>query len=354
MYAYLTYTMRPDGHQPLNNDSDRDDLKPRVLKAANKFDRPEWQWVATNGEQGIAPEKGPSLTYPWAGIHVMRNGWDKEADWSFFETGPYGTGHQHRDKLHVSVSAFGKDLLVDSGRYTHKDYFNFDPASWRGYFRSSYSHNVILVDGNGQKAGPVRAKDPLVEGIDYVHRPLYDYVHGKFEDGYENVEGNAVHSRSVMYVKNKYWVVLDYFETDRPRNIEVLWHYAPEYQPVVVGREVVSNDVGRPNLRIVPIGDVSWDVTMVKGQEQPVKQGWYSAVFGEKIPIATAVYTANIQKSTLFAWVLQPSKGVVPQIATQMKRVDEGVELTVTEENNHKIKVTLPVNADISKVTLNL
>jgi hypothetical protein len=30
MYDYMAYSMRPDGHQPLNNDSDREDLRPRI------------------------------------------------------------------------------------------------------------------------------------------------------------------------------------------------------------------------------------------------------------------------------------------------------------------------------------
>jgi hypothetical protein len=144
----------------------------------------------------------------------MRSGWNRDSDWSFFDTGPYGTGHQHRDKLHLSINAFGKDLLVDGGWYTHKDYFNFDPASWRGYFRSSYSHNVILVDGNGQMEGPLRSDFPLVKDEDYLHNPLYDYAFGSFDSGFEKVVGKALHSRSVMYVEGEYWVVLGHFNTD--------------------------------------------------------------------------------------------------------------------------------------------
>src|SRR5690606_25840300 len=102
----------------------------------------------------------------------------------------YGTGHQHRDMLHLSVSAFGKDLLVDGGRYTHQDYFSFDPTIWRGYFRSSFSHNVILIDGHGQKEGPLRTDTPLQENVHYRLDKSYDYITGKFIQGFENVEGD--------------------------------------------------------------------------------------------------------------------------------------------------------------------
>ncbi len=195
IYNYLAYCMRPDGHQPSNGDSDREDLRERVLYAARKYSRPDWIWIATNGKEGDYPKSGSSITFPWAGIHIMRSGWNKNAEWSFFDTGAYGTGHQHGDKLHISVAAFGKDLLVDGGRYTHKDYFSFDPTIWRGYFRSSFSHNIILVDGNGQKEGDTRAQSALVENSDYIHNPNFDYAYGVFSDGYENVNGKVIHSR---------------------------------------------------------------------------------------------------------------------------------------------------------------
>jgi len=350
MYDYLAYSMRPDGHQPLNNDSDRDDLKPRILTAAEKFGRPDWQWITTNGKLGSSPTRNPSVTFPWAGIHIMRNGWNRDSDWSFFDAGPYGTGHQHRDMLHLSINAFGKDILVDGGRYTHKDYFNFDPSFWRGYFRSSYSHNVILVDGNGQKEGPLRAESPLVENQDFIHAPLYDYAFGTFEDGFENIEGDVVHSRSVMYLKGKYWIVLDHFETDRPHNIQALWHYAPDNIVSIDGIESVSSNKNAPNLRIVPVGNIPWDVEIIEGQEKPVIQGWYSSVFGEKVTNPTMVYSANISQSSTFAWVMVPSRTEVAKVKVKMNVKDDLANITISNPNDSDINITMPLEKNLRKV----
>jgi len=350
MYDYLAYSMRPDGHQPLNNDSDRDDLKPRMLTAAKKFDRPDWQWITTNGKLGASPTRNPSITFPWVGIHIMRNGWNRDSDWSFFDAGPYGTGHQHRDMLHLSINAFGKDMLVDGGRYTHKDYFNFDPAFWRGYFRSSYSHNVLLVDGNGQKAGPERAETPLVENQDYIHAPLYDYAFGTFADGFEKTEGEVVHSRSVMYLKGKYWVVLDDFKSDRPHTVEALWHYAPGNKVSIEGIESVSTNDNEPNLRIVPVGNIPWDVEIIEGQEKPVIQGWYSSVFGEKVTNPTMVYSANIAKSSSFAWVMVPSSGAVAKVRVKMTEKNGVANITISHPADGDVTITMPIEKDPSKV----
>ncbi len=350
MYNYLAYSMRPDGHQPLNSDSDREDLRPRVLTAANKFNRPDWQWIATNGNLGVIPKAGPSVTFPWAGIHVMRSSWGDQAAWSFFDNGPYGTGHQHRDKLHLSVAAFGKDLLVDGGRFTHQDYFSFDPAVWRGYFRSSFSHNVILVDGNGQKAGATRAKAPLVEGEDFVHREEYDYAFGSFLDGFENVKGTVSHSRSVLYLHDKYWVVLDHIDTEQQRKLQVLWHYAPDCEVVLDGNNVTSANKENANLRIVPSGNVNWEMEIVKGQEEPFKQGWYSANYGSREPNPTVIYSADITGSTTFVWVLIPATGLVPKTNTQFKEHGGMVTLTITNEGEAPINIDLPVKKNTSKV----
>lgn len=352
MYEYLAYSMRPDGHQPLNNDSDRDDLKSRILAAAIKFDRPDWEWIATNGKSGILPEIQPTVTFPWAGIHIMRNGWHQNAQWSFFDVGPYGTGHQHRDMLHLSVHAFGKDLLVDGGRYTHKDYFNFDPAFWRGYFRSSFSHNVILVDNKGQKPGPLRMKSPLLENKDYLRHDLYDYASGTFGNGYETIEGEAEHTRSVLYIRNKYWLVLDHFKTDRPRKLQVLWHYAPDYDVILEGNEAVSINENEANLRIVPIGDTQWETEIIKGQEKPFIQGWYSAEFGVKVPNPTIVYTTEISGSTTFAWLLVPAKEMVPKIKAEIQITGSIATLSIEKNGDTRVHISLPIEKNPSKVQI--
>lgn len=345
MYNYLAYAMRPDGHQPLNNDSDREDLRPRVLAAAKKFNRQDWEWIATNGEKGTRPEGLPSTVFPWAGIHVMRNGWDRQSHWTFFDTGPFGTGHQHADMLHLSISAYGRDLLVDGGRYTHEDYFSFDPRIWRGYFRSSFSHNVILVDGGGQKAGPLTSKSPLQEGTDFQTTAEYDYARGTFANGYEGVEGQVEHTRAVLYVKDKMWVVVDHIDADQPRTLQALWHYSPESLVNIEKGTTVSTNPGAGNLRIIPVGMKITKTDIVKGKTEPVIQGWYSKEYGKKEASPTAIYALSAEgPATTFAWVLLPAFGRVPE--ARVKLVDEeenGLRLRISVAGDQPIEVFVPV-----------
>jgi hypothetical protein len=350
MYNYLAFCMRPDGHQPLNSDSDREDLRERVVAAATKYGRPDWVWVATNGQWGVEPQTGPSLTFPWAGIHIMRSGWEANAGWSFFDNGPYGTGHQHRDKLHLSIAAYGKDLLVDGGRYTHQDYFSFDPSVWRGYFRSSYAHNVILVDGNGQRAGATMATAPLVDGRDYIHRPGFDYAYGVFTDGFEEVEGIAVHIRSVLYIQDRLWLVLDQIKSDQPRELQALWHYAPGCEVIMDGIEAVSVNRTGANLRIMPIGMVNWKAEIINGQEEPVKQGWYSGTYGVKEPNPTVVYTTTTTGSVTFAWLIVAANGEVPKFSVEYLEKWGLFSASVSQGDQYRYDITMPFEKDVSKV----
>ncbi|HXV13528.1 MAG TPA: alginate lyase family protein, partial [Candidatus Krumholzibacteria bacterium] len=221
MWTYLAYTLRPDGTSPQNNDSDRSDIREKLTAAAMTYDRPDWSYIASNGREGNRPRIGPSVTFPWAGHAVMRNGWGADAHWAFFDAGPFGVAHQHRDKLHLSIDAFGRPLLVDTGRFTYSE------GPQRDYFAGSAGHNVLLIDGAGQNKTPERAQRPMPGG-DYGSTAELDFARGIFDAGFSGTKGRAVHTRTVVYIKDRFWIVADRVETDRSRTVEALWHFAPD------------------------------------------------------------------------------------------------------------------------------
>ncbi len=339
MWSYLALTMRPDGTTPENNDAERRDIREKLLAAARTYDRPDWIYIATNGASGVIPAAGPSVTFPWAGHAVMRSGWQADAHWSFFDIGPFGTAHQHRDKLHLSIDAFGRALLVDAGRY------NYQRGPVRDYFTGSAAHNVVRIDGRDQKPTAERANDPVATS-EYGTMPEWDYARGMFNSGYEGVRGQAIHTRAVIYVRDRFWVVADRVETDRPREIEALWHFAPDCSLTLDGRTAVTVDEGLGNLRIVPVGGMGWKPEITAGVERPAIQGWYSGYYNEKTPNPTAVYRAEIPGTTTFAWVIVPARGAVPAVnATVISSRAERIELRVQIDPKEWFVVTIPMNA---------
>ncbi len=339
MWGYLAYTMRPNGYGLLNNDSDYDHTRPTIRAYARTYSRPDWTYVATNGEEGQAPEWGPSVFLPWAGQAVLRSGWDKDARWAFFDVGPLGTAHRHHDKLHLSVSAYGRDLLVDSGRWSYV------PDLWRRHFTGPAAHNVLLLDGKGPMNFPARAEAPLEAAHHFGE--VFDYVRGTFDSGYHGIEGEASHTRAVVHVKEGFWIVADRIATDRPRAITALWHFHPDCHVLLDGNAAITDDPGQGNLRLVPGTPLAWDTELVAGRETPEIQGWYSPRYGEKVPASTAVYRCRIEGSTAFAWLLVPAKGTVPPARLRVEaREAEGLVLTVKIGDGAEASYALSWTAD--------
>ncbi len=316
MYDYQARSMRPDGTNPLNSDSDLEDVRPRILAAAEQFQRNDWLHIATVGQRGTSPVGLPSTMFPWAGQLISRSGWDADAQWSFFDVGPWGTGHQHNDKLHLSIAAHGRDLLVDSGRFAYDGTLADKFKS--SYARHSRGHNVILVDGCGQGPGPRRASSPLPDS-EYQVNEVFDFARGSC-DHFEGFEGTAQHTRALFYLRGRYWIVVDRITSDRPRHIEVLWHFHPDCSVKHQGESVATTDPGVGNLRLLPFGgECSWEVELVKGREEPYPQGWYSQMYGQHSPSTCAVYSATVEGNATFAWLLTTAKGDAPQLEASLQ-----------------------------------
>ncbi len=325
MYDYLARTVRPDGSRILNNDGDRGSDRESLLEAAKKYSQPEWAFLASNGQSGEDPKQGPSYFFPWAGQLISRNGYDADAHWSFFDVGPWGSGHQHNDKLHLSVSTYGRDLLVDAGRFA---YTGEVAEKFRPYATGSAGHNLVMIDGNGQKPGPKLADAPLDESR-FKITPEFDYATGQFSD-FKNVNGKASHSRALMYVRGAFWVVVDRIQTDKARKIETLWHWHPDCLVSQEGNAIKTNNP-KGNLAVIPIGNQEMDVRFIKGQEQPEIQGWYSPEYNVYGPNTATIYSTDITGDQTFVWLLLPSAGKAPSVkAKVLSETEEEVKVEVT------------------------
>lgn len=324
MYSYIAHVVRPDGFRILNNDGDRGSDRELILGAAKKFNKGDWAYIASNGKTGTKPSDGPSYFYPWAGHLISRNGYDVNAHWSFFDIGPWGSGHQHNDKLHLSVSAFGRDLLVDAGRFA---YTGETADKFRPYARGSEGHNLLLIDHHGQKPGPLLAKEALpnkhfriAKDFDYASNSMGDFI---------EVEGKAAHTRALFYVRGEFWVVVDQIKTDRPRQIDALWHWHPTCLVEKDGTGVKTKNTNG-NLAVTPIGQQKFEVAFIKGQEKPDIQGWYSPEYNLYEPNVTTKFSTTIQENSTFVWLLMPSEKGSPSVkAKVLSQTDNEIKVEV-------------------------
>jgi len=327
MYSYIAHVVRPDGFRILNNDGDRGSDRDRILKGAKKFNQPGWEYIITNGKSGTEPSDGPSYFYPWAGQLISRSGYDADAHWSFFDIGPWGSGHQHNDKLHISISAYGRDLLVDAGRFA---YTGEVARKFRPYARGSAGHNVILIDSKGQKGGPTHAKEPIGNSH-FKITDDFDYASNSF-DRFIDVDGEVKHIRSVFYVRGEFWVVVDRIITDKPRKIDALWHWHPE-SVVEKDNLIVKTNNKKGNLAVIPVSQQEFDIEFIKGQEEPEIQGWYSQEYNLFEPNIASFYSTDISESSTIVWLLLPSEKKMPKTGAEiLSEDDNGVKIEVKSQ----------------------
>ncbi len=338
MYSYIAHAVRPDGNRILNNDGDRGSDVNLILEGAEKYRQPEWEYIATNGKSGVKPADGPSYFYPWAGQLISRSGFDNDAHWSFFDVGPWGSGHQHNDKMHISVAAFGRDLLVDAGRFA---YTGAVAEKFRPYASGTQGHNSVLFDGKGQQADILVTDKPLSEKH-WKITPEFDYAWNSF-DKYIDIEGKVKHTRTLLYVRDNFWVIADSIKTDRPRKIDVLWHWHPDCSVHIAGDKTVSTQNERGNLKIIPASNLKWKVKNVKGAEDPELQGWYSEEYNKFEPNFVTIYSTTIEKDAVFFWTLIPYEKEIDEfVAVPISIGSMSVAFAVVQKNKGNWELTIP------------
>jgi Heparinase II/III-like protein. len=339
MYNYLALTIRPDGNGLLNNDADQVYNRETIDKASEEYQRPDWKFIAENGLSGIKPTDGPSYIFPYAGQLISRSGFDANAQYSFFDIGPWGTGHQHNDKLHISVFAYGRDFLVDGGRFAYRGEV---ADKFRKYATGSASHNVVLVDGKGQDAGIPKTEKPLDESL-YAVTTGYDYGSGTF-DKFSGIEGKFSHTRAMIYVRGKFWVVADHLTTDRPRQIKTLWHWHPQNKVrLSLQSGVVSTNNEKGNLQIVPVEIPGLKITAVKGQEKAEIQGWYSKEYNTYEPNTTTIYSSQLKSDDTFVWILWPSESKLPAVTAKViSKDDHSATIRIAEAESGTWEIVIP------------
>ena len=328
MWEYFADVTKPNGNGPLNNAGDLEYNRNGILEIYDNYKREDWLYIASDGARGTPPNVPPSRYFPWAGHAIMRSGWDRDAQWTFFDMGPHGSAHQHDDRLHIDISLGQYDILVDSGRYTYQ------PGIWKNYFTGAKAHNVVLVNSHAAITPPLTVSKPL-PNISIVGNE-YDFFAASemYESDVISGTGGARHTRSIFYRRGKYWLVIDNIEAFGPTKVEALWHFHPDVIIAPEGSDIIAWANELTALRMRQIGQIPMEWSFVRGGTNPV-QGWYSPDYNTKWPATTGIAMAQISKPTTFVWLLCAK--------------DEEPPVTTVSENGAKITISVGTgeNADI-------
>ncbi|MDB4881977.1 MAG: putative Heparinase family protein [Gemmatimonadetes bacterium] len=309
----LIHVVHPDGTVPLVGDDDGGrvmrldalatrDARPTLATGAALFGRSDMRSVAGDaveeclwllGETGAAAlasrppatPSGGSRAFRDGGFYVMRDGWDSTSTWALIDAGPHGSlncGHAHADALSLEVATGGSTVLADAGTFSYT-------GVERTAFRATSVHNTVTVDGESSS---------VVGGLfhwrhvartttsEWTATPSFDYWSGS-QDGYARLVDPALHERHVLFLHDRYFVVLDALDAAGAHEWTAHWHAAPGLALQRGGEsDVQLVNPARGDLTLLKLLVIG-DGTLVAGST------WRSEAYGSRKEAPSVAYTTS-------------------------------------------------------------
>ncbi len=288
LWEFFAYSTRPDGYGPLNNASDLEHNGSLLRSVWKFYDRPDWLVIASGVSKELPESSSPSRYFPWAGQLFIRNHPRLDADWLYFDAGPYGTAHQHMDRLHLSACFNGRPILVDSGRYTYQH------GRWRDYFKGPSSHSVLMLDDTPSKQGPREVRKPMPVIFQDMDGHVFAAATASFESatrmpGFSSLKAPVPWTRAILYDDRGFAVIFDHVVAFTQHDFSLRWNLHPD-----IGGETYADVI-----RIVESPRHSRQA-ITTGSEDSATGGWYSPEYGVKQPNKQLVLTGRIDSPTTF------------------------------------------------------
>lgn len=224
------------------------------------------------GRPGAPP---PFLNWPlpgqeqWCGYYAMRSGWDPQGRYLAIDGGPWGTTHQHGDKLSFVVTALGSKFIIDpSGtRYAANT-----PDSFISRQASGFLHNTITIDGVDEfihEGSEMEAKAPLTNRWETGDR------HTLFAASYSFAPLKPVKwERRVLFADKRYWLVQDVLTGEQPEaQVEQNFQFEADIQISFEGNKTIATAPSGAKLVLVPLGGDLKPILSL-GDKQPHTSYW--------------------------------------------------------------------------------
>ncbi len=133
--------------------------------------------------------------------------YDHLSDRIFFRSSQWGGhSHAHADQNGFVIHSAGEILAADPGYYTYSgdDYH----VQWS---QATFTHNTILVNGEGQPTRSVEAKGEITE---FFHSPAYTFFAGDASRAYESPLERF--ERAILFIRPGFYVVYDELAASEP------------------------------------------------------------------------------------------------------------------------------------------
>lgn len=183
--------------------------------------------------RSLQPEQpgwNPSTVFEDVGYAVLRDGFNAEAPTLFFKSGPYeeNIGHNHYDHNAFVLTYGGEWVIPDRGYHSF-----YDPTE-RKFSLGSMGHCTVVMDIDDEYYARNIVPDPGHEQVnrtggritEFFAGGAFDFVTGEAAEAYNKPDLKVLDrfSRSILYVKPNFFVIMDDLQSPEPRSFNLLIH----------------------------------------------------------------------------------------------------------------------------------
>jgi len=222
-----------------------------------------------------------SVSFSHTGYHVLRG--RQPENFAAFRCGTILDRFSQIDMLHLDVWWRGHNVLADAGSYLYNG-----PEEWHGHFLRTESHNTVQVDGLDQMLHYRKFKCLYWTRAELLHfedNPDWALCEGEHY-GYKRHPGRCVHRRSVLFLKDDLWVVVDRLEGSGTHRARLHWLGGDfPYRPGLDGQTSLQLETpdGPFHVGVFSAAGRPLSGEIVAGQDDP-PCGWLSRYYAEKVP----------------------------------------------------------------------
>jgi hypothetical protein len=234
----------------------------------------------------------------------------------------YLPAHAQADLLTYELSIDGQRIVVDSGVY------EYAAGPWRDYFRSTRAHNTVEVAGENQSEvwSSFRVARRARPGRVFWQESGDSVMLQGEHDGYCRLPVKVEHRRTVVWRKQHFWLVADELKGKGQTTAASYVHFHPN-----ILLEQVEDSVWRAQgchtpLWLTAFGQQSH--TVVAGQTEPFRQGWYSERFGQLQRNSVLTLRAQGELPICYGYVISRYKPA----RVKMTSGADGPQVSITQD----------------------
>jgi heparan-sulfate lyase len=292
----------------------------RFLEWAEKFNREDFLFLATNGREGKKPDS-TAFALPQSGLYSMKSDWDKNAISLVLKCGPDGGGHCQPDNGTFELYAGGRNLMPDAGSYIYSG----DPEN-RAWFRQTKVHQTLTLNGENSVYAPKLLLWQPGENLDILVVENQSYE-------------NLTHRRSVFFVDKRYFVIVDEAKGTAKGDIDIHFQLAPGG-----GSAVFNQDSNSAQTNFFEGWNVFVQTQKQKGLELIEEVGQVSFEYTKKEPRPAFCFRLEKKgenENLRFVTIVVPYIGKRPDIDVELIKNNEvsssKFQLEINENNEKKV-----------------